>query len=77
MVLLILLHEKYPQSVNTILTKTRSESCVPTPTLHGSTPPPHPPLQHKTFTVVITLGIKVYSTQTVPVVIRWFHLTQH
>ena len=43
MVLLILLHEKYPQSVNTILTKTRSESCVPTPTLHGPTIPPSPP----------------------------------
>ena len=43
MVLLILLHEKYPQSVNTILTKTRSESCVPTPTLHGSPQPPPPP----------------------------------
>ena len=43
MVLLILLHEKYPQSVNTILTKTHSESCVPTPTLHGSTPPKTPP----------------------------------
>ena len=78
MVLLTLLHEIYPHIVNTILTKTPSESCVPTPTLHGPPPtPPLPPLQHKTFTVVITLGIKVYSTQTVPVVIRWFHLTQH